>query len=191
MIGIVQNIITNPNLFNVASNTASQMACKIGVQSVGQPAFVLANNQLDSQTKKYSATKELLYQLLCLGINFAIVIPIFQKNAFRIAKKLYKNEPVFNMFKNVKEFKKYNELETDIEKNTFLNNIKSDYKPTADDMAFGRGITNLVSIIGSVLGFAILAPLTSKESRTSSITTAFLPAVTVSVAPLPSASSSA
>ena len=162
MIGIVQNIITNPNLFNVASNTASQMACKIGVQSVGQPAFVLANNQLDSQTKKYSATKELLYQLLCLGINFAIVIPIFQKNAFRIAKKLYKNEPVFNMFKNVKEFKKYNELETDIEKNTFLNNIKSDYKPTADDMAFGRGITNLVSIIGSVLGFAILAPLTSK-----------------------------
>lgn len=162
MIGFIQNIATSPALFNVAQNTTSQVAIKTMTQAIGQPSFVLLNNTIDSHTKKHSATKEVLYQLLCLGITFALINPLFQNRAFKYAKHLYKDEKVFQVFKNPKEFKKYTELETDAAKSDYLQGIDDKLKTGDINEKFGRGMTNLISIVGSILGLAILAPILSR-----------------------------
>ena len=120
------------------------------------------NKEIDEHTKKHSATKEVLYQLLCLGITFALINPLFQNKAFKYAKHMYKDEAVFKIFKTPKEFKKYTELETYNTKKEYLNNIDKSLTPDDINEKFGRGMVNLVSIVGSILGLAILAPVLSK-----------------------------
>ena len=65
--------------------------------------------------------KELLFQLTCLVVSLGVVIPIFKKGAFKIARKMYKNEAVFKIFKNPDEFKAYRELSKDKKMKKLLN----------------------------------------------------------------------
>lgn len=88
MINLFVNAITKPGFQNLVQNTTAQVSIETGLKAAGRPAFTLADKNVDKETRKYSAVKELLYQTLCLGIYLAIIPPIFKRGGFNIFKKI-------------------------------------------------------------------------------------------------------
>lgn len=166
MISAVQNLMTNPTIYNITQSTVTQITTETCLKAVGRPAFILADKKIDSQTKKFSATKEFLYQLTCLGIYLSVIIPICRKTAFKGAQKLFKDEKVFHAFNTTKEFSnfyKMNENER-LAKLAELNKNRADGdKFTKENIntALAKGSIELGSMFGSVTGLALLAPIVS------------------------------
>lgn len=162
---MIGSILTNPSIYNITQNTSAQVSIETGLKAVGRPGFILLDNNIDKQTKKYSATKELLFQLTCLASALCVVIPVFKKGAFKIAHKLFKEEPVFNAFKHSGEFNKYREmpLEQKIEKLKEINAEKNtNYKLEDINENLAKGMIEASSILGSVSGLSALAPIVSR-----------------------------
>lgn len=166
MISAVQSFITSPALYNMTQSTVTQITTETCLKAVGRPAFILADKDIDPQTKKFSSTKEFLYQMTCLGIYLAAVMPILRKGTFALARKMYKDEPVFKAFKNSGDFMKYYKMK-DTEKAAKLEEINKNLKDgnefTKENINedFAKGLTELTSIIGSVTGLAVIAPVIS------------------------------
>ncbi len=160
------NIITNPSVYNITQNTAAQVGIETGLKAVGRPGFILLDNNIDPQTKKYSAMKEFLFQLTCLAVSFGVVIPVFKKGSFKIAKKLYKDEAVFKAFKSSDEFKKFQALKDVSQKAEKLNEInqKEGTKYQLKDINEHRakGMIEVSSIVGSMIGLSAFSPMVSR-----------------------------
>ncbi len=166
MINGIQNIMSNPTLYNMTQSTITQVTTETCLKAVGRPAFILADNNIDKQTKKFSSTKEFLYQITCLGIYLAAVMPILKKCTFAAARKLYKNEPVFRAFKNTAEFLNYHKLDEagKIAKLAEINQSRKagdHFVKENINEHFAKGLIEVSSIIGSVTGLAIIAPIAS------------------------------
>lgn len=164
---MINSILTNPSIYNITQTTQVQVAVETGLKAVGRPGFILLDNSIDQNTKKYSATKEFLYQLTCIGLSLGVVIPIFKKGSFNIARKLFKDEPIFNVFKNSDEFNKfYNSAkENRVEKLREIYAQKSSNYSDEDlqkHIHLAKGMIETTSIAGSVLGLSIMAPLISR-----------------------------
>lgn len=174
MINGIINALTSNTMVNLAQNTTARVATETTMKAVGRPSFILIDKDLDPKTKKYSATKELLYQLICLGVYLAVIPVVFKKGAFALAKKAYKNTKGFEHFKNSKEFLEFHKLATVGKKERLealqngafkkfenrpelINIIKSD-KSMTDEFALQKGVIEASSFVGSILGLAILAP---------------------------------
>lgn len=182
MIGAVKSIITSSNLANIAQNTTQSVAIETTLKSIGRPGFILIDKDIDSDTKQYAAAKEFLYQATCLAVYMALIVPIFKKGGFKLAKeKIYKNTEGFEHFKNVKEYMHYkkladnpsinNRLKT-LDKELIVDGIKVKdkyndtliaelHKEKPETFKDVKGAIELSNIIGSVLGLAILAPQVS------------------------------
>lgn len=182
MIGAVKSILTSSNLANIAQNTTQSVAIETTLKSIGRPGFILIDKDIDSDTKQYAAAKEFLYQATCLAVYMALIVPIFKKGGFRLAKeKIYKNTEGFEHFKNVKEYMHYkkladnpsinNRLKT-LDKELIVDGIKVKdkyndtliaelHKEKPETFKDVKGAIELSNIIGSVLGLAILAPQVS------------------------------
>ena len=141
----------------------------------------------DKETRKYAASKEFLYQALCLGIYMMIIPPVFKNGGFKLAQKIFKSENLPN-FKNAKEMLAYHRLanmkpaERLLEQNKKYLDLVSDTLINPKDgrklrdylivdktprgalvkqgkmFELAKGSIELSSIIGSVLGLTILAP---------------------------------
>lgn len=165
MIGGIQNLISNPTLYNMTQSTVTQVTTETCLKAVGRPAFILGDKQIDSQTKKFSATKEFLYQLTCLGIYLSMIHQ-FKKASFSIGRKLFKDETVFKAFKHPGEFMEYYKMD-EAAKSKRLEEInktlKSEDKFVKEklNINLGKGIIESCSIFGTVVGLAILAPVVS------------------------------
>lgn len=165
---MIGNILANPAIYRVSQNTVSQVSVETMLKAAGRPSFILADNNIDKNTKKYSATKEFLYQLICLSLYLALIIPVFKKSAFAMARKVFKDEAVLKAFETPAKFDEYLKLK-DLEKFAKIKEIneklglKDKDKITKDKINenLGKGIIDLSSIIGSVVGLAILSPLIS------------------------------
>ena len=151
MINGIQNIIANPTFFNMTQGTATQMGIKTSLNAVARPGFILMDKNIDPHTKKFSATKEFLYQ--ALGIA------------------MYLGEPVFKAFKSPDEFEKFFKLETEAEKIAKLKEIS---KQTGDTFTkeniidnggadLANGIIETSSLLGTIIGLAIIAPLAASK----------------------------
>ncbi len=182
MIGAVKSILTSSNLANIAQNTTQSVAIETTLKSIGRPGFILIDKDIDSDTKQYAAAKEFLYQATCLAVYMALIVPIFKKGGFKLAKeKIYKNTEGFEHFKNVKEYMHYkkladnpsinNRLKT-LDKELIVDGIKVKdkyndtliaelHKEKPETFKDVKGAIELSNIIGSVLGLAILAPQVS------------------------------
>ena len=164
---MINSILTNPSIYNITQTTQAQVAVETGLKAVGRPGFILLDNSIDQNTKKYSATKEFLYQLTCIALSLGVVIPVFKKGSFKIARKLFKDEPIFNVFKNSDEFNNfYNSAkENRVEKLREIYAQKSsDYsdEDLQKHIHLAKGMIETTSIAGSVLGLSIMAPLISR-----------------------------
>lgn len=62
------------------------------IKAVGRPAFTLVDKNSTPEKKKYSATNEFLYQLICLGLALSF-IPLFSKLGFKLTEKYVKTNP--------------------------------------------------------------------------------------------------
>ena len=182
MIGAVKNLVTSSQLATIAQNTTQSVAIETTLKSIGRPGFILIDKDIDSDTKQYAAAKEFLYQATCLAVYMALIVPVFKKGGFKIAKNhIFKNTEGFEHFKNVKEYMHYrkladnpslnNRLKTlEKEKLTDKTIIKDKYNTTLQEelkkekpekFAYVKGAVELSNIIGSVIGLAILAPQVS------------------------------
>lgn len=162
---MIPPILTNPTIYNITQTTQAQVAIETGLKAVGRPGFILLDNSIDKNTKKYSSMKEFLYQLTCLGISLGVVIPVFKKGSFAIARKLFKDEAVFQAFKKSDDFNKFRKLSQD-EKISKLGEINSangkNYKLEDLNEDLAKGMIEVTSIAGSILGLSILSPLISR-----------------------------
>ena len=162
---MIGQILTSPSIYNLTQSTAVQVSIETGLKAVGRPGFILADNNIDKQTKKYSAMKELLFQLTCLVSALCVVIPVFKKGSFNIARKIFKDEAVFNAFKTSSEFNRYRKM-SDTDKLNMLAEINSakntDYKPADINENLAKGMIEATSILGSVAGLSALAPVVSR-----------------------------
>ena len=162
---MIHSILTSPNIYNITQSTASQVSIETGLKAIGRPGFILIDPNIDKQTKKYSAMKEFLFQLTCFASSMAIVIPVFKKGSFNVARKLFKNEQVFKAFKNSSEFNKFYKLtpEGKIQK---LNQINlengTNYKMEDINQNLAKGMIEGFSILGSILGLSALSPMISR-----------------------------
>lgn len=175
MITALSKAISNPVLVNIAQNTDASVACKTAVNAVGRPGFIIIDNNISSDTKKFAATKEFLYQATCLAVYMALIVPIFKKYGFQIAKnKIFKNTNGFEHFKNLKEYDTYKKLASNVNvterlksleksKNMFseelITELKKEKPNTFSDI---KGSIDLSNIVGSVIGLSIIAPQVSQ-----------------------------
>ncbi len=182
MIEPIKSFITSSQLATIAQNTTQSVAIETTLKSIGRPGFILVDKDIDSDTKQYAAAKEFLYQATCLAVYMALIVPVFKKGGFKLAKeKLFKNTQGFEHFKDVKEYLHYRKLADNpsidnrlatLNKNlpgsnskvkdlydaTLIEELK---KKNPEKFAYVKGAVELSNIIGSVLGLAILAPQVS------------------------------
>jgi len=162
---MIPPILTNPTIFNITQTTQAQVAIETGLKAVGRPGFILLDNSIDKNTKKYSSMKEFLYQLTCMAVSLGVVIPVFKKGSFAIARKMFKDETVFKAFKKSDDFNKFRKLSQD-EKIIKLNEINSsngkNYRLEDINENLAKGMIEVTSIAGSILGLSILSPLISR-----------------------------
>lgn len=165
---MIPPILTSLTLYNITQTTQAQVGIETGLKAIGRPGFILLDNTIDKNTKKYSSMKEFLYQLTCFTASMLVIIPIFKKGSFAIAKKFYKDEPVLLKFKNSDEFNKFYK-KTD--KSNRIQKLRELYgedgKIFSDEVLnnhinFAKGIIEFTSIAGSVLGLSIVAPMISR-----------------------------
>lgn len=179
--------ITSDKFLTLAQNTDACVKIETGLKAVGRPAFTLIDKNTDKETRKYAASKEFLYQALCLGIYMMIIPPVFKNGGFKLAQKIFKSENLPN-FKNAKEVLAYHRLanmkpaERLLEQNKKYLDLVSDTLINPKDgrklrdylivdktprgalvkqgkmFELAKGSIELFSIIGSVVGLTILAP---------------------------------
>ena len=184
MIKAISNIITNPALVNIAQSTNGTVISKTTVNAIGRPGFILIDNNISEDTKKFAAMKEFLYQACCLAVYMAIIVPIFKKGGFKLAKeKIFKNTEGFQHFNSFKEYIYYRKLADNpskqnrlvsLEKNIVHHNckVKDMYnehllkelcKDKPDKFNTVKGAVELSNIIGSIIGLAVIAPQVSQK----------------------------
>lgn len=176
MVSGVTNFLTSSTLSSVAQNTAAAVSIETGMKALGRPSFILIDNKIDPQTKRYAAMKEFLYQATCLATYMAIVIPVFKNGSFKLAKNtIFKNEEAFKKFNNASQYLNYRKLASMTKKDRaatlgkdkyeqmfnaeLQKELKENDKPELYNIA--KGTIELGSTIGSVLGLAIFAPQVS------------------------------
>lgn len=178
MIGPLTGTLTNSGLTNLVQSTSSSVTTETVLKAIGRPGFILIDNNISPDTKKYAAAKEFLYQATCLLVYMALVVPVFRKGAFKYAKNhLFKDMPEagFNKFKDLKTYDLYRKLsDKSIEdrqhilninklQDRFTPEIRNELltKDEPDSFSKIKGSIETGSLLGSVLGLAILAPQVS------------------------------
>lgn len=174
MIDKIATALSNSTFVNLTQNTTASVSIETTLKSIGRPGFILIDNDIDLETKKYAATKEFFYQFICLAVYLAVIPTIFKAGSFKLGKKIFgKENPEFNKFKNMKEYLEYHKFakKTFNDRKASLSKIKSTNKfmhdglredllnkehPETYDLI--KGSIEVGSFVGSILGLAILAP---------------------------------
>ena len=180
MISMV-NVFTNPTFVNIAQNTKMAMTIETGLKATGRPAFILMDKKISDDTKKYAATKEFLYQLTCLAVYACVVLPIFRKAGFKVFKNAFEKKGSrshgFDKFNSLDDFMAYQKLKglskeqriKEVQKlgdSVKFTDVIKQTLTCADKIKKGnyhmvKGADEINSIIGSVVGLAVLAPQVS------------------------------
>ena len=174
MINGIINSLSNSTFYNIAQNTAARVSIETTLKSIGRPGFILIDEDIEPETKKYAATKEFFYQAICLVVYLALIPPIFKAGSYKLGKKIFgKEHPEFNKFKGMNEYLDYHKFakKTFDDRVASLSKIKSRDKfkhdglreelmnkenPESYDII--KGTIEAGTFIGSIIGLTILAP---------------------------------
>ena len=85
---LVVNFLTNPKMGDFVQNSTCQVLSEGCLKAVGRPVFTLKDKTATPEEKKYSATKEFIYQSLSMMAYFAMIFPI-KNNSYKLLKHLY------------------------------------------------------------------------------------------------------
>ena len=138
---LIVNFLTSPQAADFVQNSTCQVLSEGCLKAVGRPTFTLLDKTATKEQRKYSATKELLYQSFSMAAFFALIFPI-KKNTFRLLK-------FFPQLKdcdviNAKTIKEYQEKLKQVTDKKMLTKIK--------------GANELMSIIASGIILAVITP---------------------------------
>ena len=174
MINAIANGLSNSTFYHLTQNTAARVSIETTLKSIGRPGFILIDDDIDDETKKYAATKEFFYQAICLAVYLAVIPPIFKAGSYKIGKKIFgKEHPEFSKFKNMKEYLDYHKFAKKVynDRLASLKKVKSNKKfmhdglrddllnnenPETYDLI--KGIVEAGTFVGSIFGLAILSP---------------------------------
>ncbi len=177
MLDKVANILLNPQFVNFANNTKYTVTTESFFKATGRPAAIMMDKKVDKDTRKYAATKEGLYQTLCVAIYLTMIPFIFQKYGFKLAQKLMKGDKDFPAFKDANEFLHYTRLaKMDVherQNHKLMSKISDTLKANDEDpmtlkqhllkdenppkFPFPKGVIELSNLVGTVIGLAWIA----------------------------------
>ncbi len=138
---LVVNFLTNPNTANFVQNSSLQVISEGCLKAIGRPAFTLLDKTAGEKEKKYSASRELIYQSLSIFSYFALIFPI-RKNTFRLLKHFPQLKDCDAVYAKTSE--------------EFKNKLKT-LKDSEVKTKIG-GAQELMSIIASGIILAVIAP---------------------------------
>ena len=153
-------ILNNQKFANLAQNTMAAVAVETSLKALGRPTFIALDKNTKPETKKYSASKEFLYQALCLGI-YLTVIPLFKKGGYSIAKKVFSEDSAVsrltqklqNPVRNAK-----GKMVKGYDRFMYEYSLEKENGHLSPEIKKIKGGIEASSIVGSVLGLAVLAP---------------------------------
>ena len=173
-----QNWVSNPRTAEFVENTFFAVSVETALKMIGRPTFIMMDKQADSkEKKKYAATKEMLYQGLCLGL-YLTFLPKIKHFFYDKITNFLKNKSPENKA-NIDEFNRQNKLIEDkykemkkslkevqdkIKKKNIKNKaleeiIKLKENLSANkNMHLGKGAKEAAAIMGSILMLTIVAP---------------------------------
>ena len=151
--GVGLNVITSNQASKLVQDSAFQVLSEGSLKAVARPAFTLADNSASIDARKYSATKELIFQSVSMAMYFAIITTIFQKGGYKFLKNLpkFKKYEALNGINNIKDFTKVY--------NAFSKGQLSTTAEQAKQLQHTKGGMELIKMIGSGIILTILCPL--------------------------------
>ena len=153
----VRKVLANPKVASFAQNTVCAIAVETTLKATGRPAFIYYDKNANEQSKKYAATKELLYQTFCLGLFLGFIKPV--KNKVYNAAKDPENKRKLNLYDSFQA--QINNATTKKEKNA-LERKFTHLLHTNKDYRYGKGLKELSSIASTVFILALCAPILSQ-----------------------------
>lgn len=162
---VTQKVLSNKKFTYGTKGIFGAVVFTTALRAVSRPTLIMADKKADPETKKYTAGKELLYQLLCLGLTFAMVIPS-KSLALKFAKKYTKDIPELEgirKFKGIFSSVKFDEVNKDIDELTekganYLGKNKGESIENKDEFKLVKGALELASFFSSIVGLTIIAP---------------------------------
>ena len=88
--GLGINVITSNQASKLVQDSAFQVLSEGSLKAVARPAFTLMDKSASPEARKYSATKELIFQSASMAMYFAIITTVFQRGGYKFLKKLPK-----------------------------------------------------------------------------------------------------
>jgi hypothetical protein len=169
--GVGLNIITSNQASKLVQDSAFQVLSEGTLKAVARPAFTLMDNSASIEARKYSATKELIFQSVSMAMYFAIITTVFQKGGYKLLKNLpkFKNYKALNDINNIKDFTKVYDA--------FSKGQLSTTAEQATQLQHAKGGMEIIKMIGSGLILTILCPFTVAK-MVSPIMKAIKPAIT-------------
>ena len=151
--GLGINIITGNEFSKRVQDSAFQVLSEGGLKAVARPAFTLADKSASAEARKYSATKEFIFQSVSMAMYFAIITTVFQKGGYKFLKSLpkFKNYEALNGINNIKDFTKVYD--------NFSKGLISTTEEQAKQLQHAKGGMEIIKMIGSGLILTVLCPL--------------------------------
>ncbi len=159
----LRKVLANPHAADFAQNTVCAIAVETTLKAAGRPAFIYYDKHANEQSKKYAATKELLYQTFCLGLFLGFIKPVKNKVYKAMTNWQAKKDP-----ENKRKIDLYNAFQDKIEKatdKTQKRNLRrklAHLLHTDPDYHYGKGLRELSSIMSTVFILALCAPILSQ-----------------------------
>ena len=151
--GIGLNAITSNTASKLVQDSAFQVLSEGSLKAVARPAFTMMDDSASLDARKYSATKELIFQSVSMAMYFAIITTVFQKGGYKFLKNLpkFKKYDALKGIDNIKDFTKvYDE---------FSKGLISTTAEQAKQLQHTKGGMEVIKMIGSGLILTILCPL--------------------------------
>lgn len=183
-----QKLVSSPKIADFVENTFFAVSVETALKAVGRPTFIMLDKEADSQEKKkYAATKEVLYQGLCLVLYLG-ALPFLKKELYKGISSWMQKSDFSEVAEKVQAFNKEKDLIKEaekayqktgsymerllsslgIKKNAAINAAKAKLHQAErafkqkihnnDNLKFGRGITEVSAIIGSIIMLTVVAP---------------------------------
>ena len=151
--GLGINVITSNQASKLVQDSAFQVLSEGSLKAVARPAFTLMDNSASLEARKYSATKELIFQSVSMLMYFAIITTVFQKGGYKLLKNLpkFKNYEALKDINNIKDFTKVYDA--------FSKGLLSTTSEQATQLQHAKGGMEVIKMIGSGLILTILCPL--------------------------------
>ena len=151
--GIGLNVITSNQASKLVQDSAFQVLSEGSLKAVARPAFTLADKSASIEARKYSATKELIFQSVSMAMYFAIITTVFQKGGYKFLKNLpkFKKYDALNGINNIKDFTKVYDA--------FSKGLLKTTAEQAKQLQHAKGGMEVIKMIGSGLILTILCPL--------------------------------